>query len=276
MLGVNTVAYEEGFPFPYNNFVFAVHVDRSTSQTVRPPGGWEQPGTQIIPADESTFIFRLPNPISGYNDRDRIQNEVAAISLAREALQPSLGHLIPRVYGWASAERGNGWILQQHMAGDGLLAEFSSLGAQEKANILEQMADIMACFQRFQLPRTIDKYGGVGFDASGNYVNTALSIFDAGPFETYQDLLRATITSKLGQADRDPRVRGWRDNGIRARLDEFLDRGLPVLLRDVASLEKVLVHADFCNNTGIRSCKATANNASQLSTMFCLTNPAGS
>lgn len=102
------------------------------------------------------------------------------------------------------------------------------------------------CLQRFRLPSTIDRYGGVGFDAEGNYVNTALSMFDAGPFETYPELLRATITSKLIKADGDSRVRGWRDNGIRARLDEFLNRGLPTLLQGVASLDKVLVHADFC------------------------------
>lgn len=274
MAKVNTVAYQEGFPFPYNNFVFAVHVDRSASQN--PPLSSKQPGSQPIPANESTFIFRLPNPVSGYNNKVRVQNEVAALSLAREALQPSLSHLVPRVYGWASAEHGQGWILQQHMSGDCLLDEFSSLSAQGKANILEQMADILACFQRFQLPSTIDKYGGIRFDESGKYVNTALSIFDAGPFETYPELLRATITSKLTQADSDTRVRGWRNNGIRARLDEFLDRGLPVLLQDVASLDKVLVHADFCEITSPIRSKGAANNTSQLSTMFCLINPAGS
>lgn len=132
------------------------------------------------------------------------------------------------------------------MSGTGPLAEFSSWSEEDKANILDQMADVLACLQRFQLPSTIDQYGGVGFDAEGNYVNTTLSMYDAGPFETYPELLRATITSKLIKADGDSRVRGWRDNGIRARLDEFLNRGLPTLLQGVASLDKVLVHADFC------------------------------
>lgn len=132
------------------------------------------------------------------------------------------------------------------MSGSGPLAEFSSWSEEDKANILDQMADVLACLQRFQLPSTIDQYGGVGFDAEGNYVNTALSMYDAGPFETYPELLRATITSKLIKADGDSRVRGWRDNGIRVRLDEFLNRGLPTLLQGVASLDKVLVHADFC------------------------------
>lgn len=248
VLKVTPIAYEEDFPFPYNNFVFAVHINRESTPPKEENLRAKQPGCQTIPVDEETFICRVPNPLSGYNDKVRVQNEVAALSLAREALQPSLlSHLVPRVYGWASAENGgNGWILQQYMSGSGPLAEFSSWSEEDKANILEQMADVLACLQRFQLPSTIDQYGGVGFDAEGNYVNTALSMYDAGPFETYPELLRATITSKLIKADGDSRVRGWRDNGIRARLDEFLNRGLPTLLQGVASLDKVLVHADFC------------------------------
>lgn len=248
VLKVTPIAYEEDFPFPYNNFVFAVHINRESTPPKEENLRAKQPGCQTIPVDEETFICRVPNPLSGYNDKVRVQNEVAALSLAREALQPSLlSHLVPRVYGWASAENGrNGWILQQYMSGSGPLAEFSSWSEEDKANILDQMADVLACLQRFQLPSTIDRYGGVGFDAEGNYVNTALSMYDAGPFETYPELLRATITSKLIKADGDSRVRGWRDNGIRARLDEFLNRGLPTLLQGVASLDKVLVHADFC------------------------------
>lgn len=186
VLKVTPIAYEEDFPFPYNNFVFAVHINRESTppkETLRA----KQPGCQTIPVDEETFICRVPNPLSGYNDKVRVQNEVAALSLAREALQPSLlSHLVPRVYGWASAENGGyGWILQQYMSGSGPLAEFPSWSEEDKANILEQMADVLACLQRFQLPSTIDQYGGVGFDVEGNYVNTALSMYDAGPFETY-------------------------------------------------------------------------------------------
>jgi len=54
----------------------------------------------------STFIFRLPNPVSGYKDKVRVENEVAPLSLAREALQPKLAHLVPRVFGWASVKEG--------------------------------------------------------------------------------------------------------------------------------------------------------------------------
>lgn len=237
------VAYEEDYPFPYNNFVYSVNVDKHESSTVPPSP--QQPGTHPIPVDESTFIFRMPNPISGYNDKVRVENEVAALSLAREALRPNLEHIVPRVYGWASAKGGNGWVLQERMPGDVLVEDFEAMDKADKAVILGQMADILACLQRFELPGTIGKYGGLAFDASGNIVSTALSIFHAGPFSSYHDLLRGTIQDKLEKVDADPWVRGWRDNGIRDRLDKFLSRGLTDLLKDISSLDKTLVHADF-------------------------------
>ena len=54
--------------------------------------------------------------------------------------------------------------------------------------------------------------------------------------------------SKLSKADSDPRVKGWQENDIRKRLDDFLARGLPVLFEGLTLGEKVLVHADFCEN----------------------------
>nr|POF15047.1 hypothetical protein CFP56_72151 [Quercus suber] len=233
-----------------NQLIVRNSVDRSKSFD-NPSTPTNLPGTQNLPSNESTFIFRLPNSVSGYNDKVRVENEVAGLSLAREALQPDLSHLVPRVYGWASAERGEGWILQQHMSGVSILDEFSSFNAEEKTNVLEQMADILACFQRFHLPDTIDKYGGIGFDNSGQYVSTALSIFNGGPFVTHRELILATVMSKLVHADDDPRVKGWRDNGVRERLNDFLDRGLTVLLRDTATLDRVLVHADFCKTVSL-------------------------
>ena len=80
-----------------------------------------QPGTHTIPPGLDAFIIRLPNPISGYNDKIRVQNEVAALSVARDALQAKFPGFVPRVFGWGSAKHGRGWILQEHMAGRPLL-----------------------------------------------------------------------------------------------------------------------------------------------------------
>jgi len=131
------------------------------------------------------------------------------------------------------------------MLGETLMEDFESMDTESKSNILAQTADILDCFQRFELPESIDQYGGLGFDAGGQRVSSALSNFDAGPFGTYEELVRATIESKLERADADSRVKGWRDNNIRTRLNDFLKHGLPDLLKDMRLPKKVLVHADF-------------------------------
>ena len=202
-----------------------------------------------ISRDLSTFIIRLSNPTSGYNDRVRVENEVAALSLAREALKSTLPHLVPRVFAWGSAAAGQGWILQECMPGRPVLADFDGFNDQEKAATLGQMADVLACFQRYKLPNSVEEYGGLSFDSAGHYVSAPLSIMDGGPFSTYEELVRMTIQSKLSQADDDHQVNGWRENNVRSRLDSFLANGLHQAVSDAVSKpDKVLVHADFCKN----------------------------
>ena len=204
-----------------------------------------QPGTHSIPPGLDTFIIRLPNPISGYNDKIRVQNEVAALSIARDALQAKFPDFVPRVYGWGSARNGHGWILQEHMAGKPLLDDFHQMSDDDKAFMLGQMADVLTILQRYQLPTTIKDYEGLDFGPSGEYVSAPMSILNAGPFTTYAGLVKATIQSKLAKADTDPQVQGWRANGVRARLDKFIAEGFHVAMENMGNFPKVLVHADF-------------------------------
>jgi hypothetical protein len=240
---VRPLAYEEGFPFPYNNFVYAVEISWPSQD--QPIVQHTQPGTSALPKDTSAIVFRMANPASGYNDRTRIENEVAALSLAREALQPTLSRLIPEVYGWASAKNGQGWIVQQLMPGESLTESFGLLSVDDKTSVLGQIADVLACLQRYELPISINAFGGVGFDESGRYCSTEMSVEKAGPFMKYEDLLRARITTKLEKANGDPWVRGWRENGVRARLDKFVTHGLAATLPENINTKKVLVHADL-------------------------------
>ena len=106
-----------------------------------------QPGTHTIPPGLDAFIIRLPNPISSYNDKIRVQNEVAALSIARDALQAKFPDFVPRVYGWGSARHGHGWILQEHMAGKPLLDDFHQMSDKDKAVMLRQMADVLTILQ---------------------------------------------------------------------------------------------------------------------------------
>lgn len=212
-----------------------------------------QPGTHTTPPGLDTFIIRLPNPVCGFNDKIRVENEVAALSIARDALQAKFPGFIPRVFGWGSARHGQGWILQEHMAGSPLLDDFRRMNDEDKASILRQMADVLTILQRHQLPATIRDYGGLDIGPSGEYVSAPISILDAGPFTTYVDLVRATSQSKLAEADTNPQVEGWGANGVRARLDKFIAEGLHVAMENMGNFPKVLVHADFCMSRGYPS-----------------------
>ena len=240
---IEPVAYEEDFPFPYNNFVYAVKIDPEISGAQNPAG--RQPGTHTIPSGLETFIVRLPNPVSGYNDKIRVENEVAAKTIPRDAQQAKYPDFVPRVFGWVSAKHGQGWMLQEFMAGGPLLNDFNRMSDIDKASILSQMADVLTVLQRYQLPATVRDFGGLDFGPSGEYISAPISILDAGPFTTYEDLVKATIQSKLAKADSDPQVQGWRANGVRARLERFIAKGLHEAMKNMESFPKVLVHADF-------------------------------
>ena len=231
-----------------------------------------QPGTDTIPPGLDAFIIRLPNPISGYNDKNRVQNEVAALSVARDALQAKFPGFVPRVFGWRSAKHGRGWILQEHMAGRPLLNDFRQMSDKDKAFILRQMADVLAILQQYQLPATIRDYGGLDFSPSGEYVSAPLSIMDAGPFTSYADFVKATIQSKLAKADTDPQVQGWRANGVRARLDKFIAQGLHVAMENMGTFPKVLVHADFsmCRAVTTESCSLATLTRNKPLTTSCM------
>lgn len=126
------------------------------------------------------------------------------------------------------------------------MQDFEAMNVDFKASILGQMAGILDHFQRFRLPPSIDRYGGLTFGGDGSYISGPLSIYDAGPFDDYSGLLRATMDTKINEADGSPQVNGWQSNKIRQRLDAFLRDGLPDLMKSIALPEKVLVHADLC------------------------------
>ncbi|MCJ1378392.1 hypothetical protein MMC17_001490 [Xylographa soralifera] len=84
----------------------------------------------------------------------------------------------------------------------------------------------------------MQQYGGLGFGPLGEYVSAPISILDAGPFSTYEDLVKATVQSKLVQADTDSQVEGWRANGVRARLDKFIEEGFHAVMENMGSFPK--------------------------------------
>ena len=189
------------------------------------------------------FVFRLSNAAAGLNDVNRVENEVATMSLFRDAMSHISTHIVPEVYGWGSAANGQGWILQEHMTGKSLT--FKSMRMQDKRKIILQIAEIFEALQRYRLPDTVKEYGGLRFDEHGVIVSAPMTLIDGGPFQSYEALYSEIINSQLILAEQSTILQGWQPNGVRRRLDQFLKEGLHQIMPQGESNTKVLVHGDL-------------------------------
>ncbi|RBA15835.1 aph phosphorylate [Fusarium proliferatum] len=213
------VQYDADFPFKYNNFVYDITLPRDATQS-------NQPGCVPIPKDTKHLLMRLSNPeAASMHPETRVQNEVAMITLASQALGHFSPSIVPRVFGWGAASHHRlGWILQEFMPGEALAEPFGeTMSLEQKKDILTQMAAILKALQDYPLPEGIRGWGGVSFDDKGGIIS-------------------APMTS----ADNNPYLQGWRTNGVRGRIQDFLQRGLPQQFSQMPSKhERAIVHADF-------------------------------
>ena len=181
----------------------------------------------------------------------RVENEVAIISLVSSALSHLIPKIIPEIYGWgsASAPGSQGWILQELMPGIPLSDEFGKMNLDEKSAVLGQIAGIFSALQNLKLPESIKSFGGVTFDDEGLIVSAGMSSVEGGPWTTYEEFYLEQFKSALAQADTNRYIQGWCANGVRERLDAFVENGLTASFRDLTSRdEKVIVHGDFTTN----------------------------
>ncbi|KAK0701157.1 hypothetical protein B0T21DRAFT_435197 [Apiosordaria backusii] len=244
--------YDPECIFKYNNFVYRVSLaspllsDHSNNHW----NGAFQPGTVAIPKGTKDLVVRLGNrDTEGVHQATRIENEVAIINLASAALskafQPSI---VPRIYGWgsAAAESARGWILQEFMPGIGVDQPFGKQDLELKKALLAQIAKIIKALQTFSLPPTITGYGGLTFNEAGEIVSAAMPTVGAGPWPSYEASFQYRLELALKKADANPYIKGWRANGLRERIDAFVQRGVPAQFEGLSDKdEKVVVHCDF-------------------------------
>ncbi|KAF6788131.1 hypothetical protein CSOJ01_15101 [Colletotrichum sojae] len=252
---IDPVEYDINSPFPYNNFIYRVTLlsPTTTVTTIRSSQSdtSQKPGTAPCPAGTTTLIVRLANsdPRTGINNTNRVESEVAFMTLARQALANSkYSDIVPDVYAWAGMSRGQGFSVQQCMPG--IIPErggFEGFTLKDKSDLLGQMADILACLQAFELPETVDRFGGLRFDEDGNVVSAQMTMFKGEPSATYKDFLRGIFRVKLQEADENPVLQGWKVDGVRARLDAFINHRLDDIFVDEDPPRR-LVHADLTTN----------------------------
>jgi hypothetical protein len=149
------------------------------------------PGAERIPlgAGALKLIMRFTDPEANLNDAVLVQSEVASMALARDALGPSRA-LVPRVYSWEAATAdGAGWILMEFLPGAPLVGEFEKMDAGAKRAVLKQIALIFKCIQQYEVPDSVQGYGGLGFAENGSIVVGPTPIYGAtGACDTYHQL----------------------------------------------------------------------------------------
>ncbi|KAH8710141.1 kinase-like domain-containing protein [Phaeosphaeriaceae sp. PMI808] len=247
---IEPIQYDPESPFKYNNFVYRITLPSSPSAARHDSShGVRQPGTAPLPESAKEFIIRLTNPdAEGMHAQTRVENEVAIISLAAAALGGFKPHLVPNVYGWGSAASpsSQGWIIQELMPGVSVSEAFDSMSPGDKTKVLAQMADILKALQDFRLPSSIEQYGGVTFDSAGQIISTAMTSVGSGPWLLYEDYFKDRLNRALQQADSNPYIKGWHANGVRERLNAFVESGVPAQFKDLGYKDaKSIVHADF-------------------------------
>ncbi|KAI1499764.1 kinase-like domain-containing protein [Biscogniauxia marginata] len=245
------IQYDPGCPFKYNNFVYHITLplpitsDHATKDEAR------QPGCDPILDGTKQFIIRLTNPdAEGMNPQTRVENEVAMINLAADALRCFQPSVVPSVYAWGSAAtKASGWIVQELMPGKSVDESFASMDLQQKKLILSQMAKLLKALQDYQLPESITGFGGVTFDENGRVVSAAMTSVGAGPWPSYESSFKGRLEVALQRAEANPYIRGWHANGIRDRLDAFVKHGILSQFKSLETAQdKAIVHADFTTN----------------------------
>ncbi|GJD03213.1 phosphotransferase enzyme family protein [Colletotrichum higginsianum] len=98
----------------HNARVYELHINPGTQDTAAVP---KKPGVAPLPAQTTRLIMRFSDPASMLNEEVRVQNEVAIMSLMREALGPADPSLVPEVYGWEPFSKGKGWTLIEFKQG---------------------------------------------------------------------------------------------------------------------------------------------------------------
>lgn len=212
-----------------------------------------QPGCVAIPEGTKELIVRLTKPATeGMSMANRVENEVAMISLASAALSHFQPRVVPRVFGWGSAadksagKPAQGWLLQELMPGVPLIDSFENMQLERKKKIFAQMAALLKGLQSYKLPESITGFGGVTFDGAGRIVSTPMPTVGAGPWPSYEARLKGRLEVAIRTANDNRYIKGWEVNGLRDRLDKFVAEGLPEHFKDLSSKEnRVVTHADF-------------------------------
>ncbi|THY01482.1 hypothetical protein D6D01_10358 [Aureobasidium pullulans] len=226
-----------------NNFVHLVDLAEAighsgTSTTDSQPGAHEL-NTSVV-----RVVVRLSNPNAMMDEEVRVGNEVAAISLMRQASINYPRKLVPKVFAWQASKHGLGWIVQEYLVGEQLSIHFPDLPTDKKAVVLDQVAEI---FQMIQSSKHgVEEFGGLGFNEEGKVVAGRSSLWSVGPFSTYAEMYQAIFAKQLKLTQVTPLLDGWKGTDLQERLQKLSTSGdFTNLLAHTGDIRPTLIHGDF-------------------------------
>jgi hypothetical protein len=165
-----------------------------------------------MPNGTETLVIRFSDAEANLNEAVRVANEVAAMELMRSALSGfGTGAIVPDVYDWQGASRHQqGYIVEQFMQGEQLSNDFGELKRDDQRRLLDQIADIFKAIQTFQLPDSIQGYGGLGFDDAGRVVTGPTAIPCGGPFTSVADMYSQFMRLQINMSEKSSLLDGWK------------------------------------------------------------------
>lgn len=167
-----------------------------------------------------------------FNHAVKVENTVAVMQLTRQALSGL--DIVPRVFAWSETGEpsGTGWILEEYMPGVDIETEFfTDVPREAQRFVLSQMAIILKAVQDFELPPKASGFGGLAFDDCGHVINGPFAVEPYnGPYPDMESMYKGMLQAQLVEADRSRVAQGWKEDGLRDRLDAFAERGLGGIL----------------------------------------------
>ncbi|KAK8026317.1 phosphotransferase enzyme family protein [Apiospora marii] len=110
------------------------------------------------------------------------------------------------------------------------------------------LPDLVVAVQLVELPVGVTCFGALTIDAQGQIVSGQMPLLKGEPWDTYVDLWIAKLKDRLIESDQSPLLKGWRDSGIRDRINKYLSDGVRNMLETAEVNQKVLTHGDLTLN----------------------------
>lgn len=210
----------------------------------------KQPGVSPIPANAVQLTMQLSvSESSPFKNDPRLENEIAMMTLLRQAIDIESPGLVPQIHDWGSGGReipGYDWVIFEALPGVLLSDEFESLSDDAKRDVVAQMARILRSIRQFKLPDSVFGYGGMRFGKDGKLVMGPNPLTGGGgPFKTHGALYASYLQSQLRLAEECDVVQGWRDTAARERIEELADTMLMGRYDSERALRPTIVHGDF-------------------------------